>query len=54
MNCNESHKKYMIGGPSCDNVDIPFKNVALGHIKIDDKIYILNAGAYTHSIRIEF
>lgn len=40
-------KKYMIGGPSCDSVDIPFKNVPLADIKIDDKIYILNAGAYT-------
>ena len=36
-----------IAGPSCDSVDIPFKNVQLPPVFIDDRIYILNAGAYT-------
>lgn len=44
---NNNMKKYMIGGPSCDSVDIPFKNITLGNIEIGDKMYILNAGAYT-------
>ncbi|HSW96756.1 MAG TPA: type III PLP-dependent enzyme [Candidatus Saccharimonadales bacterium] len=40
-------KKYTIGGPSCDSVDIPFKNIKLSDVNIDDKVYVLNAGAYT-------
>lgn len=39
--------KYTIGGPSCDSVDIPFKNISLGEVKVDDKVFILNTGAYT-------
>ncbi|OGH19993.1 MAG: hypothetical protein A3D74_03805 [Candidatus Levybacteria bacterium RIFCSPHIGHO2_02_FULL_37_13] len=44
---NTAIKKFTIGGPSCDSVDIPFKNVVLEDVKIGDKIYVLNAGAYT-------
>ena len=44
---NNKTKIYTIGGPSCDSVDIPFKNVALGEAEIGDKVFVLNAGAYT-------
>jgi ornithine decarboxylase len=44
---NTEIKKYTIGGPSCDSIDIPFKNISLGDVEIGDKVYVLNAGAYT-------
>ena len=36
-----------IGGPSCDSVDIPFKNVLLPEVQIGERVYIINSGAYT-------
>lgn len=36
-----------IAGPSCDSVDIPFKNKLLSEVKVGEKLYIINAGAYT-------
>lgn len=36
-----------IAGPSCDSVDIPFKNVLVPNVKVGDYVYALNAGAYT-------
>ncbi|MEN9328184.1 MAG: hypothetical protein RI947_992 [Candidatus Parcubacteria bacterium] len=44
---NGKKKLVTIAGPSCDSVDIPFKNVMLPSVKIDDYIYAINAGAYT-------
>lgn len=41
-------KTVTIGGPSCDCVDIPFKNVPLPDVKTGERIYIINAGAYTN------
>lgn len=41
------NKKVTIGGPSCDSVDITFKNIILPDVKIGDRVYIINAGAYT-------
>lgn len=40
-------KTVTIAGPSCDSVDIPFKDILLPEVKIGDKVYIINAGAYT-------
>lgn len=40
-------KIVTIAGPSCDSVDIPFKNVLLADVKIGERIYIINSGAYT-------
>lgn len=40
-------KILTIAGPSCDSVDIPFKNILLPNVEIGDRIYIINAGAYT-------
>ena len=36
-----------IAGPSCDSVDVTFKNVLLPEVSLGDKVYILNTGAYT-------
>ncbi|HSX08895.1 MAG TPA: type III PLP-dependent enzyme [Candidatus Saccharimonadales bacterium] len=47
-------KVTSIGGPSCDSVDIPFKNVTIPDVRIDERIYILNAGAYTTVYASEF
>lgn len=40
-------KNVTIAGPSCDSVDIPFQNIQLPDVKIGNRIYIINAGAYT-------
>jgi ornithine decarboxylase len=40
-------RPFIIGGPSCDSVDIPFKNIFLPELYVGDYIYIINAGAYT-------
>lgn len=42
-----SKKKFNIGGPSCDSVDIVFRDIELPDVEIGDKIFILNSGAYT-------
>src|SRR3989344_4905605 len=36
-----------IAGPSCDSVDVPFKNYPLSEVKVGERVYIINAGAYT-------
>ena len=40
-------KRVTIAGPSCDSVDIPFVNIKLPEVKIGDRVYIINAAAYT-------
>ena len=45
---NRKKRLVTMGGPSCDSIDIPFKNVAISDVKIGERIYILNAGAYTN------
>lgn len=40
-------KPVTIAGPSCDSVDVPFKNTQLADVDVGDYIYIINAGAYT-------
>lgn len=47
-------KRTTIGGPSCDSVDIPFKNILLPEVKVGDRVYIINAGAYTTSYAATF
>lgn len=44
---NGKKKTVTIAGPSCDSIDIPFKNVQLSDVNIGERVYILNAGAYT-------
>ncbi len=36
-----------IAGPSCDSVDVMFKDILFPEVSIGDKIYIMNTGAYT-------
>jgi ornithine decarboxylase len=44
----EKKKKIVsIGGPSCDSVDIPFKDVIVPVVNDGEKLYIINSGAYT-------
>lgn len=40
-------KIVTIAGPSCDSVDVPFKGVQLSEVKIGERIYFINTGAYT-------
>lgn len=44
----DAEKKLVtIAGPSCDSLDIPFKDIVLADVQLGDKIYVLNTGAYT-------
>ena len=46
---------YTIAGPSCDSVDTMFKNYLLPKdLKLGDRLYIINAGAYTLSYASNF
>lgn len=38
---------FTLAGPSCDSVDIIMENVPLPKVEIGDRVYFLNAGAYT-------
>lgn len=40
-------KKYILAGPSCDSFDKMFSCNLPDNLKIGDKIYIIDAGAYT-------
>src|SRR4029079_6996704 len=42
-----SRESYTRGAPSCDSVDIPFKDVSLEDVRVGDRLYVMNAGAYT-------
>jgi ornithine decarboxylase len=45
---NSRKKKVVtVGGPSCDSVDIPFKNISIPEVKLGERLYLLNSGAYT-------
>jgi ornithine decarboxylase len=41
--------QYHIGGPTCVSLDTPFENVELPELRTGDRLYVLNAGAYTVS-----
>lgn len=46
---------WNVGGPSCDSIDIVYKDILLpADIEADDFIYIPNAGAYTTSYASNF
>ena len=38
---------YNIGGPSCVSLDTPFEEVELPQLRLGDRLYILNTGAYS-------
>ena len=41
--------RYNLGGPTCDSVDTPFRNVELPELRIGDRLYVLHTGAYSAS-----
>jgi ornithine decarboxylase len=43
-----------IAGPSCDSVDVPFKSELMPELNVGDRIYIMNAAAYTLSYASHF
>lgn len=36
-----------LAGPSCDSVDVMFRDIELAEVAIGDRVYVHNAGAYT-------
>ncbi|MEZ4709659.1 MAG: type III PLP-dependent enzyme [Caldilineaceae bacterium] len=42
-------RKYHLGGPTCDSVDTPFRDVELPELRVGDRLYILYTGAYSAS-----
>jgi ornithine decarboxylase len=47
-------KVFTVAGPSCDSVDVMFKSIPLPDLQVGERIYILNAGAYTLSYASSF
>lgn len=43
-----------LAGPSCDSVDVPFKSELMPDLDVGDRIYVLNAAAYTLSYASHF
>ena len=42
-------EEYVIAGPTCDGVDVMFKKKKITKVEVGDRVYIINAGAYTLS-----
>jgi ornithine decarboxylase len=40
---------FTIAGPSCDSMDVMFMQQNIPDLRINERLYILNAGAYTGS-----
>lgn len=47
-------RRWTVAGPSCDSVDVLFNDVALPELEVGDRLYVLNAGAYTLSYASSF
>ncbi len=47
-------RSYTLAGPTCDSVDTIFTDIRLPEVKVGDRVYILNAGAYTLSYASSF
>ena len=47
-------KPVTVAGPSCDSVDVMFQKVLLPDVEVGDRVYIMNAGAYTLSYASAF
>ena len=50
----ERPRKYDIGGPTCDGLDVVFRGVELPEVHIGDRLFIKNTGAYTHVLSTQF
>lgn len=51
---NRKKKVVTVGGPSCDSVDIPFKNISIPEVQLGERLYLLNSGAYTTAYAAPF
>lgn len=40
-------RRYVVAGPTCDTVDVIFHEIELPELAIGDRVYFMNAGAYT-------
>lgn len=40
-------RQVTVAGPSCDSVDVPFKNIQLPEVHTGERVFVRNAGAYT-------
>jgi ornithine decarboxylase len=47
-------RRYVVAGPSCDSVDTIATDVLLPELSVGDRVYFLNAGAYTLSYASSF
>ncbi len=47
-------KEWVVGGVSCDSMDVIARNVFLPEPEVGDRVYILSAGAYTTVYASEF
>lgn len=47
-------RTYTVAGPSCDSVDTMFTAAQLPDLEVGDRVYVLNAGAYTLSYASSF
>lgn len=47
-------RPYVLAGPSCDSVDTIAQEVSLPELSVGDRLYFLNAGAYTLSYASSF
>jgi ornithine decarboxylase len=47
-------RRYVLAGPSCDSVDTIAQDVTLPELSVGDRVYFLNAGAYTLSYASAF
>ncbi len=47
-------RPFTVAGPSCDSVDTISQGVMLPNLQVGDRVYIMNAGAYTLSYASHF
>jgi ornithine decarboxylase len=47
-------QSVVLAGPSCDSVDVISDSIALPPVDVGDRVYVLNAGAYTLSYASHF
>ncbi|MBI3953776.1 MAG: type III PLP-dependent enzyme [Chloroflexi bacterium] len=47
-------RTYTVAGPSCDSFDMMFQGITLPEVEAGDRLYIMNAGAYTTAYASSF
>lgn len=47
-------ENVVLAGPSCDSVDVVAESVSMPAVAVGDRVYVLNAGAYTLSYASHF